>query len=161
MITRSRFPSLDPVPIIAPLPLPVTVFLQMQIVGFTLPCLTRGECNSQCSLRVQHPPLLWGTLTLGHRGGTSLVQHTAGHKFKKKKEAVSLENPPQFLGLRSCSFFFFWRLSSDFGAYLHLSVMCRYVEIHKCKWKRTLPKWQNSRFLSQGFQIGKYLQILQ
>lgn len=162
MITKSRFPSLDPEPIIAPLPLPVTVFLQMQIVGLTLPCLTRGECNSQCGLRVQHPPLLCGALTLGHRGSTSLVQHTAGHKFKKKKAGSCFtgKSTPVF-GIQKLQLFFFWRLSSDFGAYLHLSVMCRYVEIHKCKWKRTLPKWQNSRFLSQGFQIGKYLQILQ
>lgn len=85
MNTRSRFPSLDPVPEIPPFPLPVTVFLQMQIMGFTLPCLTRGECNSRCGLRVQHQPLLWGTLTLGHPGNTSLVQNTAGHKCKKKK----------------------------------------------------------------------------
>lgn len=160
MNTRSHFPSLDPVPEIPPFPLPVTVFLQMQIMGFTLPCLTRGECNSRCGLRVQHQPLLWGTLTLGHPGNTSLVQNTAGHKCKKKGRKL-------FHWKIHCSFWdseaaaVFWRLFSDFGAYLQLSVMCRYVEILKYKWKRTLPKWQNSRFLSLGFQVGKHLQILQ
>lgn len=61
MITRSCFPSLDLVPIIQPLTLPidhdmpVTMFLQMQITGFTLLCLYDQSVNSQCGLKSTAP----------------------------------------------------------------------------------------------------------
>lgn len=51
MITRSCFSSLDLVPIIHPLTLPVTMFLQMQITGFTLLCLFDQSVNRQCGLK--------------------------------------------------------------------------------------------------------------